>query len=194
MIRINLIPYRGARQQQQILQHVMVAAVVVGLAVVIILGMHMYTSSDLSERQGKLDSLIAQNKILNKKIGKIRNLDKLRKDVERKLKLVDQLQKGRFRSLEMLLAFSRVIPENVWLRSIKDSKGDLTLSGRGESNKAVANFMRALDREKIFTGVKLRVIQRGKIGKISVRKFTLKMKRVGVAIPTFPAKSNKGKR
>jgi len=194
MIRINLIPYRAARQQQQILLHVIAASIVIGLAVVIVLGVNMYISSDLAERQKKLDSLIAQNKILNKKIGKIRNLDKLREDVERKLNLVDQLQNGRFRSLEMLLAFSRVIPENVWLRRVKESQGELTLSGRGESNKAVANFMRALDSEKIFTGVNLQVIRREKVGKIPVRKFTLKMKRTGSAIPVPLVKSKKGKR
>jgi len=194
MIRINLIPYRAARQQQQILLHVIAALVVVGVAAVIILGMYMYAASDLSGRQEKLASLAAQNKILNKKIGKIRNLDKLRKDVERKLKLVDQLQQGRFRSLEMLLAFSHAIPENVWLLNVKDSKGELTLNGRGESNKAVANFMRSLDREKIFTGVNLQFIQRKKVDDIPVREFSLKMQRVGSSIPTVPVQSNKGKR
>jgi len=194
MIRINLIPYRAARQQKQILLHVIVALLVVGVAAVIILGMYMYAASDLSGRQEKLASLVAQNKTLSKKIGKVRNLDKLRADVERKLKLVDQLQHGRFRSLEMLLAFSHAIPENVWLLNVKDSKGELTLSGRGESNKAVADFMRVLDHEKIFTGVTLQFIQRKKVGDIPVRNFSLKMQRVGSSTLAMPVKSNKGKR
>jgi len=191
MIRINLIPYRGVRRQRQVLQHIAAALGVVGLAVVISLGLHIYGSATLSGLQDHLASLHAQNKLLNLKIGKIRDLDKLRADVQKKLTLVDQLQKGRFRSLETLLALSHAIPENVWLLNIKDSGGNLQLDGLGESNKAVANFMRALDQEQVFTGVNLQVIQREAIGAIPVRNFSLKMKRVEPSDST--AKSGKEK-
>jgi len=192
MIRINLIPYRGARRQRQILQHVAAALGVVVLAVVISLGLHTYATSTLSGLQQNLALLTAQNKAMNKKIGKIRNLDKLRADVERKLELVDQLQNGRFRSLETLLALSHAIPENVWLLNVKASGGSLELKGLGESNKAVANFMRALDQEKVLTGVNLQVIQRGKVSEVPVRKFSLKMQRIDPSDSV--AKSPKGKR
>jgi len=188
MIRINLIPYRGVRRQRQILQHIASALGVVGLAVVISLGLHVYGSSILSGLQTNLASLRAQNKTLNLKIGKIRDLDKLRKDVQRKLALVDELQNGRFHSLETLLALSHAIPENVWLLDIKDSGGTLQLNGLGESNKAVANFMRALDQEPVFSGVNLKVIERQTIGSVPVRKFSLKMRRV-----TPPVQTAKGK-
>jgi len=192
MIRINLIPYRAARRQRQILQHIAAALGVVGLAVVISLGMHIYATSTLSGLQQNLASLTAQNRALNKKIGKIRDLDKLRADVERKLNLVDQLQHGRFRSLETLLALSRAIPENVWLLDVKDSGGNLELNGLGESNKAVANFMRALDQEKQLTAVNLQVIRRETVGAVPVRRFSLKMQRVKPS--AVAAKSPKGKR
>ncbi|MDQ6959034.1 MAG: PilN domain-containing protein [Mariprofundaceae bacterium] len=191
MIRINLIPYRGVRRQRQILQHIAAALGVVGLAVVISLGLHIYGSSTLSGLQDNLASLRAQNKTLNLKIGKIRDLDKLRKDVQRKLALVDELQDGRFRSLETLLALSHAIPENVWLLDAKDSGGNLQLNGLGESNKAVANFMRALDQEPVFSRVNLKVIERKTIGSVPVRKFSLKMRRV--TPPARAAKSGKGK-
>jgi len=191
MIRINLIPYRGIRRQRQILQHIAAVLGVVGLAVVISLGLHIYGSSTLSGLQGNLASLRTQNKILNKKIGKIRDLDKLRRDVQRKLALVDELQHGRFRSLETLLALSHAIPENVWLLNVKDSGGNLQLNGLGESNKAVANFMRALDQEPVFSGVNLQVIQRQSIGAVPVRNFSLRMQRVKPSAPA--AKPAKGK-
>jgi len=191
MIRINLIPYRAARRQRQILQHIAAALGVVGLAVVISLALHIYGSSTLSGLQENLTSLRAQNKALNKKIGKIRDLDKLRKDVQRKLALVDELQNGRFRSLETLLALSRAIPENVWLLDVKDSGGNLELNGLGESNKAVANFMRALDQEKELAGVNLQVIRREKVGEVPVRRFSLKMRWVDTSVPAV--KSAKGK-
>ncbi len=178
MIRINLIPYRDARRQHRILQHFTAALSVVGLAIFISLVAHFYGSSTLTGLKYDLVSLQAQNRLMGKKIGKIRNLDKLRANVQRKLALVDQLQDGRFRSMETLLALSHAIPEDVWLLSINDSGKKIELTGMGESNKAVANFMRALDHEPEFSEVSLRVIQRQTIGQVPVRHFSLKMQRV----------------
>ena len=191
MIRINLLPYRNALRQRQILQHIAVALGVVALAAVISLGMHIYASSTLSGLQNDLAQLKHRNQELNKKIGEIRNLDKLRADVQRKLKLVDQLQHGRFRSLETLIALSRAIPENVWLTSISDKGGSISLAGLGESNKAVANFMRALDQQPVFSSVRLLVIQRKAIGAVPVRSFSLTMQRVDA--PQVAAASKGGK-
>ncbi|MDQ6960039.1 MAG: PilN domain-containing protein [Mariprofundaceae bacterium] len=191
MIRINLIPYRGARRQNQILQHIAAALGVLGLAILISLGVHLYASSTLTGLKYSLASLHAQNRLMSKKIGKIRNLDKLRTNVQRKLALVDQLQHGRFRSLETLLALSRTIPEDVWLLRIMDSEGNIELTGLGESNKSVANFMRALDHEPEFSEVSLQLIQRQAIGQVPVRNFSLKMLRVRPSGPS--GKSARGK-
>ena len=178
MIRINLLPYRNALRQRQILQHIAAALGVVALAAVIGVGMHMYASSTLSGLQNDLAQLKQRNQMLRKKIGEIRNLDKLRADVQAKLKVVDQLQEGRFRSLNTLIALSRAIPDNVWVTEVKDGGGSISLKGVGESNKAVANFMRALDREPVFADVRLQVIKRDMAGAVPVRVFSLSMRRV----------------
>ncbi len=191
MIRINLLPYRNALRQRQILQHVAVALGVVALAAVISLGMHIYASSTLSGLENELAQLKHRNQELNKKIGEIRNLDKLRADVQRKLKLVDKLQQGRFRSLNTLVALSQAIPENVWLTNISDQGGSISLKGLGESNKAVANFMRALDRQPVFSNVRLLVIKRKTIGSVPVRQFSLTMQRVEASRVSAESKSGK---
>ncbi len=178
MIRINLLPYRHAMRQRQILQHLAVALGVAALAAIISLGMHVYASSTLSGLKADLAQLRHRNAELTRKIGEIRNLDKLRTDVQRKLKLVDQLQQGRFRSLETLVALSRAIPRNVWLTSVRDEGDTISLTGLGESNKAVANFMRALDQQAVFSHVRLSVIERKQIGSVPVRRFSLTMQRV----------------
>ncbi len=178
MIHINLLPYREERCQRYILQHIMTILAALALALLFALGAGLSNGFTLSGFQTKLDSLQAQNKVLNGKLGQIRNMDRLRADVRRKLYLVDSLQHGRFRSLKTLIALSRAIPENVWLLSIRDAGGALRLDGLGESNRAVANFMRALDQEKIFTDVRLQVIERQRIGRVPVRKFSLHMERV----------------
>lgn len=188
MIRINLLPYRTARRQQQILQHLGVALGAVALAVLISLGAQWIASSRLSGLKQEYSSIRAQNQALMKQIGRIKDLDKLRADVERKLGLVDQLQRGRFRSLDTFVALARVIPANVWLLSVTDTGAEIRLSGIGESNNAVADFMRALDASPLFTNIRLQVITRTDNSGMAVRRFDLLIKRVDAS----PAPAGKG--
>ena len=157
MIRINLLPYRPAKSQRQILQHLGVALGAVAAVVLISLAVQWVATSRLSDLKHQDESLRNQNQALMKEIGRIKDLDKLRADVERKLGLVDHLQRGRFRSLNTFVALSKVIPANVWLTSVKDMGQEIRLSGIGESNNAVANFMRALDASPLFDNIRLQV-------------------------------------
>jgi len=175
MMHINLLPYRRKRRQKQIMQHLAIFLSAIIGALILIIGVHLYFSNVLETRQQTFARLQAQNRILIKKIGKVRNFDKLKRDVEAKLALVDRLQLSRFRSLGRLIALSEAIPKKVWLKSIIDGGNEITLSGFGESNKAVANFMRSIDREPRFTDVRLEVIRRVMVGDVPVREFVLSM-------------------
>jgi len=178
MIRINLLPYRSERCKNKILQHLGWLFGSVALAAALLMFVNMYGNGQLSDLQTEFGQLQAKNAVLKKKIGKIRNLDRLRVDVERKLALVDQLQQGRFKTLETLSALSEVIPENVWLKSIVDKSGHLKLVGFGESNKAVANFMRSLDSSPLFGNISLQVITRKEAGGVPVRNFSMTLNRL----------------
>ncbi len=177
MIRINLIPYRVARQQQQISQHLGNFIGVIVLAGVLSMAAHMMASTQLNDLIVETAQLTAKNQEMKDKIGKIEHLDALRIEVERKLEIVDQLQKGRFRSLITLNEIAQVIPKNVWLKSIKDNSESIRLEGSAVTNKAVASFMRMLDQSPLFSNVKLHGISRDKVDETVVRKFTLNLGR-----------------
>jgi len=181
MIRINLLPYRPERRKNQILQHLGWLFGSIALAAALLLAVNMYGNGQLEGLQVEFGQLQAQNNVLKKKIGKIRNLDRLRVDVERKLALVDKLQQGRFESLNTFAELSKVIPENVWLTSITDNAGKLKVTGLGESNKAVANFMRSLDQSPLFGDISLQVIVRKVAGGVPVRNFTMTFSRLAQA-------------
>ncbi len=192
MIRISLLPYRAQRWRLALLKHVVVAAVVLLAVLLLIAGVHMVTSGRLDGLTEQKSALAKENLRLRKKIGEIRNIDKLRKNVEGKLAVVDKLQVGRFRSLTALLALSAAIPENIWLKRIQDSGKGLRLSGYGESSNAVADFMRALDQAPRFSNVKLGEIRRSKVSSATVRKFSLTMDLV--SLKPKPVKKKKHRR
>jgi len=148
------------------------------MVVAVVVVLNTYIGGVLSDLQGEKAQLQQQNAQLLKKIGKLKGLDKLRTDVEGKLALVDRLQAGRFETLQTLHEIAQVIPENVWFSSAVDSGGRLKYTGFAESNKAVANFMRALDQSKLFEHIALQVIQRQVINGMPVRSFNLSLDRV----------------
>jgi len=178
MIRINLLPYRPERRKKQILLHLgwLFGSIISAAAFLMLV--NMYGNVELVDLQSELGQLQARNMVFKKKIGKIRNLDKLRVDVERKLSLVDELQQGRFESLKTLTALSAAIPENVWLTSVVDNSGQFKIAGLGESNKAVANFMRSLDKEPLFDNISLQIITRKESRGVPVRNFSMTLSRL----------------
>jgi len=181
MIRINLIPHREEFRKKQIIEYITVFVSSVLLVIGIIIVIDIWSTQELTDLQAEQALLKTQNAQLSKKIGELRNLDSLRKDVEGKLQIVDELQAGRFRSFNTLVAIAKSIPQNIWLSSLKDNSGSLSLSGMGESSKAVANFMRALESSVYFNDVRLTVDKEAQAEGVSVRQFALTLHRLTLA-------------
>jgi len=180
MIRINLLPHRAEYRQKQILEYVVVFVVAVFIIIGLIVIVNTWASQDLTDLQEEKARLKAENIVLSKKIGELRNLDGLRKEVEAKLQIVDELQAGRFRSLKTLDAIVQAIPQNIWIENLNEQSNLLTLSGFGESSKAVANFMRALQLSSTFDDVSLVVDQEIEKTGVKVRSFSLSFRRLTV--------------
>ena len=178
MIRINLIPYRDERRQRKILRYLGVAFGAIGMTLLLAFAANTYASMQLADKQSELQDLRAKNKALKKKIGELSKFKQIEKEVKKKLALVDSLQKGRFRSLNTLLGLSGAIPAHVWLTDARELSGRILLNGKGQSNRAVAAFMRALEKSDVFADVDLKLIKREEVNGVPLRSFTLKMKRV----------------
>ena len=178
MIRINLLPYREERRQRRILRYLGVAFGAIGMTLLLAFAANTYASMQLADKQAELQDLQAKNRALKKKIGELSKFKQVQKEVEKKLALVDELQKGRFRSLNTMLGLSRAIPANVWLTDVRELSGRILLNGKGQSNRAVAAFMRALEKSDVFANVDLKLIKREDANGVPLRSFTLKMKRV----------------
>jgi len=178
MIRINLIPHREAFRQQQIVEYIVAFVAAIAVTITLVVAVDVWVTKDLTAYQEEYASLKAKNTSLTKKIGELRNLDSLRKEVEDKLKIVDELQAGRFRSLVTLEAIAKSMPQNIWLSDIQDKSGSVNLKGYGESSQSIANFMRTLDGHPLFNQVRLSVDQEAVVEGVNVREFELSLHRL----------------
>lgn len=178
MIRINLLPYRVKLRQRQIIFHIACFLVVV-IATVVLCGMaNFYETSVLGNREETKTELGQELKKLDALIGELSKLKAAREEVQGKLKIVDELQVGQFRSLNMLVEVSRKIPKNVWIKSLSDggAGSSITLTGRSGTSLGISEFMRALNDSDFFQAgsVSLGSVQRKLQKKIPVRSFDIK--------------------
>jgi len=194
MIRINLLPYRAALRRRQVAQHLAIGGGVVVLCLLLLAGWHLVQQGKADALREELAALKQQNRAIEHKIGEIKNIEKLRREVESKLKLVDRLQGGRFRVLTGLYEIAHRIPDDVWLLALEDRGREIQLSGRAENNKAVAVFMRRLDAAPLFSEVRLLGITRQRIAGRSVREFRLLLSRAEDAGNADAQKTRKGRR
>ena len=144
LIRINLLPVRQAAKKQygqQVL--VLIAVVLLGAG----LGNYFWLSST-QDRSNKLQARIddTQRRIteLEKVIGEVNNINKRKKEVEDKLKILAELRKGRSGPVRMLDALATSIPNKVVINDFNESNSAVHLSGRAVSHEDVAEFMKSL--------------------------------------------------
>lgn len=192
MIRINLLPYRIERRRGQILRYVLVALGALLVTLLLLLASYSWTSMRVDDAKNELANIQARNHALKVKIGELSKFQDVQAEVKQKLELVDRLQRDRFRSLISLQALSLAIPKNVWLTQVHDNGGSISLTGLGESNRAVSSFMRALEGRKEFSNVSLQVIRRQSVGGVTLRSFSLTMNRVADTAQPAPKDGKSG--
>jgi len=89
----------------------------------------------------------------------IKRVDKLNKrisELKSKLKIINELRSKKTGPVHLLDEIAMAVPRNkLWLKSLKESKGILRLSGTAKNNEVVAEFMRNLERSKYIKTVDL---------------------------------------
>ncbi len=144
MIRINLLPVRQVKKREAGRQYIVVLG---GLTIIALIGNAYWwyaTQSDRDRQQAKLNETQAKIAQLEKVIGEVNNLNKRKKEVEEKLKVLDDLRKKRGGPVKLLDALASSIPKKVWVSDFDEKSQALKLSGQAESLEDVSEFMKAL--------------------------------------------------
>jgi len=195
MIRINLFPFRAARIKENIRRQVTIYLL---STIFVILALSYFTlevnkqlkafRAEYAEKQSKLASFRATTAKLNK-------LKKTIADVERKLDTIRNLEEAKTGPVKLLDDIAMSVPRNkLWLSSLKEDKGILTLEGTAMDNDTVADFMNRLESTESMSSVILVKTQQKAIKelKLNLKDFALNCKTYAYKEPAPP--SNKKKR
>jgi type IV pilus assembly protein PilN len=173
MIQVNLLPHRQIRRELRQREFGLMAAFsAIAAAAVIFLGW-TYINSRIDaqgQRNARLDTAIVQ---LDKEIADIKDLkDQISNLLERK-QVVENLQINRSQAVVVFDELSRILPEGMYLKSIKQQGNEITIEGIADTNARVATLVRSLSNSDWLELPKLVEIKSITINNIKQNAFTL---------------------
>ena len=174
MIKINLIPFRAARRKENIRRQISVFL----LSLLFISVVLVYYNTTLGSKISELESNIASTKKqLTATQKKARQVDQIKKKLnllQRKTRVIRNLELNRKEPVKMLDAMTQlIVPERMWITSFKNQGRRINLNGIALDNQTVADFMTRMERSKLFSSINLKKVNRKRIGKNNLKSFAI---------------------
>ena len=101
-------------------------------------------SGKIEDKQKEIATARQQIEQYKKAIGEVEKYKGLEAALNRKLKIIDDLEKGRTGPVRVLDHLSQIIPKQVWLTDWSEKSGSVKIEGEALTNKHVAQFITAL--------------------------------------------------
>ena len=151
MAYINLLPWReeALKVKQKEFFTILAAAGLCAFALVIIVNLYFQTRIDgqntrnqfLKNEIQKLDIQIAEIKTLNEKKAAL----------QKRIDVVEQLQRSRNVGTQVLDEIAKIIPNGIYITQIDKQGNSIQITGKSESNNHLANMIRAIELSDLFT-------------------------------------------
>ena len=162
MIRINLLPVRASKKRELGRQQIVVGVLVLALALVCNYVWYNKIDGDEQALNGRISATHDDIAKLEKTIGEVKSITAEKKALEDKLKILDNLKKGRTGPVKVMDELSNLIPARVWLLDYSEQGGAVSMKGSAVTYEDLSAFAKKLKTSKHFTDVVIRkASQRG---------------------------------
>lgn len=160
MIRINLLPFRAARKKENIRQEL--SCYFLGLVLLILVMTYLQVGSS-----GRLNHLKAEEQNVRKELAVYEKNNRIAarikanlKEIRDRLDIIHDLEQKKGGRLGLLTDVAFAVPEGrLWLQSLSEKEGLLTINGTAMDNDTVALFMTNLEKTPSITSVDLKNTQ-----------------------------------
>ncbi len=144
MILINLLPHREAarKRRREVFQMVMFGALLAGLLVAA--GIYGWFQWRIEEQQARNAFLQSEIAVLNRQIKEVEGLEGEIAALRERQKAVEDLQSDRNLPVHLLSDLTQLLPEGVYLSSLKQNGLSVEVKGSAQSNERVSEVLRNL--------------------------------------------------
>ncbi|MCB5190676.1 PilN domain-containing protein [Methylobacillus arboreus] len=173
MVRINLLPHRQIRRAERQRHFNLMLAFSAALGVAIVFMGSTILGSKLDEQVNRNTRLETASANLDKQIAEIKELKAQIRNVLDRKQIVENLQVNRSQSVMMLDEISRLMPEGMYLKALKQQGGLVTLEGVADTNARVATLVRNLSGSEWLQSPNLVEIKSATVNGVRQNNFTV---------------------
>ncbi len=159
MPRINLLPWREVERKRKRQEFGVAAGAAVLLAVLTGFVLRWQYSSiidDQNERNQYLKDEIVQ---VDKQIVEILDLEQQKQRLQSRIQVIEQLQRSRPEVVHLFDQMVRLLPDGVYLTSIRQTDRRIQIKGVAESSTRVSAFMRNIDGSEWLQDPALEIVE-----------------------------------
>ena len=145
MIRVNLLPHRAERRRARQNQFIAFCVISLLLGVSIVGLVHAAISVLIDFQDSRNTYLKNETLILDKQIAEINKLREETNALLARKNVVENLQTTRSDVVHLLDQMLRILPDGVYIKSLKQTGGRINMVGAAQSNARVSTLMRAIE-------------------------------------------------
>ena len=197
MIRINLLPIGRRPVGEKIRKEISIFLLLMFFSLAVMAYFHIAHTREIKRIQDEKSSL---DREIQRYQARQRELNELKKKEDimlQKLKVIENLRKNRDLSVRILDELAVRIPsDKLWIKSLAQKGGLLTLAGVARGNETVAQFMEILAKSPYIdpNGVVLRQSRQVTVQGYKLKAFNLECKIVVPGLEKEKADEQAGKR
>ena len=174
MAHINLLPWREELRKQKQKEFTSTSTISAVLAGVLVLVAHLYVNGKIEYQNQRNNYIQTEIDILNKRIGRIQELESMKQGLLARMNVIQDLQSSRPESVHMMDELVRSLPDGVFLNLFKQRNKNLTMEGIAQSNARVSDYMRNIDTSEWFSDPHLDLIRTTENNRRRIANFTLR--------------------
>lgn len=180
MAHINLLPWREEAQKAKQQEFFVILGAVAILSLTISFLVGQFYQMRIDGQNAKNQFLKNEIQILDIRIQEIKGLTEKKKELESRISVVQQLQRSRNVGTQVLDEITKIVPNGVYLTSMKKEGNILILLGKSESNNHLANMMRAVESSDLLMDAQLDSIQSDKAKDLLLSSFEMRVRIKGL--------------
>ena len=173
MTRINLLPHRAEKRQARQIQFIALSVISAVLGALLVGIVDAAISTQIAYQEGRNNYLKQETAILDKQIEEIKKLREQTQSLLARKNVVETLQSTRSDVVHLMDQMLRILPDGVYLKTLKQTGNRVNLVGYAQSNARVSTLMRAIEDSPWLDSPSLVEIHASGSGAARVSEFTL---------------------
>lgn len=145
MIRINLLPHRAEKRKAQHIQFIAFSVIAITLGIIIVGFVHLAFMAQIDYQERRNAYLNKEIIVLDKQIDEIKKLREQTKSLLARKNVVENLQSTRADVVHLMDQILRLMPDGVYLKSVKQTGDKISIVGLAQSNARVSTLMRSIE-------------------------------------------------